>query len=188
MRKLIADCAIHAYPGMVAVVTSRHEGVNNVMASGWHTYIGSSPGMYGISLRKETYSYGLIEKSGGFGVQFLPAHRSEWIQAVGTFSGKDVDKFQQFGIAYEDGISVDVPILLEAYLAYECKVVDIHTYGDHDWIVGEIQQTYRDDELFLDEDVPDFSKLSIPLYVGRSAYYVADDALQKKVHPFYLSN
>lgn len=26
MRTLIADSAIHAYPGMVAVVTSRYEG------------------------------------------------------------------------------------------------------------------------------------------------------------------
>ncbi|WP_235332185.1 flavin reductase [Paenibacillus terrae] len=56
--------------------------------------------------------------------------------------------FQHFEIAYEDGISVDVPVLLDAYLAYECKVVDSHTYGDHDWIVGEIQQTYRDDDSF----------------------------------------
>lgn len=82
---------------------------------------------------------------------------------------------------------MDVPVLLDAYLAYECKVVDIHTYGDHDWIVGEIQQTYRDDELFLDEGIPEFSKLHIPLYVGRSTYFVADDTLQKKVHPFYLN-
>ncbi|WP_431087808.1 hypothetical protein [Paenibacillus sp. 8b26] len=89
MRTLIADPAIHAYPGMVAVVTSRHDGVQNIMSSGWHTYIGSSPGMYGISLRKETY--------------------------------------------------------------------------------------------------PDISKLDIPLYVGRSTYFVADDTLQKKVHPFYLN-
>ncbi|WP_226001296.1 flavin reductase family protein [Paenibacillus sp. BJ-4] len=186
MRTLIADPVIHAYPGMVAVVTSCHNGMKNVMASGWHTYIGSSPGMYGISLRKETYSHGLIEKSGGFGVQFLPAHRSELIQAVGTFSGRDIDKFQHFEIAYEDGVTVDVPILLDAYLAYECKVVDIHTFGDHDWIVGEIKQAYRDDELFLDEGTPEFSKLHIPLYVGRSTYLVADNTLQKKVHPFYL--
>lgn len=72
MRTLIADPAIHAYPGMVAVVTSRHNGVQNVMASGWHTYIGSSPGMYGISLRKETYSYGLIEKVEASVFNFCP--------------------------------------------------------------------------------------------------------------------
>lgn len=55
MRQPIEEPIFYSYPGMVAVVTSRHEGVQNVMASGWHTYIGSSPGVYGISfVRKHT--------------------------------------------------------------------------------------------------------------------------------------
>lgn len=78
MLQSIEEPKFYSYPGMVAVVTSRHEGVQNVMASGWHTYIGSSPGVYGISfVRKHTpmnssrrvaYSvfifYPLIDRSG----------------------------------------------------------------------------------------------------------------------------
>jgi len=31
-----------------------------------------------------------------------------------------------------------VPVLKDAYAAYECKLVDSKPYGDHLWIVGEI--------------------------------------------------
>ncbi|PIH61386.1 flavin reductase family protein [Paenibacillus sp. LK1] len=186
MRKPIDEPMFYSYPGMVAVVTSRHKGIQNVMASGWHTYIGSSPGIYGISLRKETYSYELIEQSGVFGVHFLPGHHSEWIQAAGTFSGRDTDKFSKFGITYEEGIKVNVPILTEAYFAYECKVIDIKTYGDHEWIAGEVVQRYQDPEYFLENGMVNLDKLQIPMYVGRSSYRILDGSAKEKVHPFYL--
>ena len=46
MRAPIDEPIWYAYPGMVAVVTAQYEGEKNAMSSGWHTYIGSSPGMY----------------------------------------------------------------------------------------------------------------------------------------------
>ncbi|WP_042161006.1 flavin reductase family protein [Paenibacillus gorillae] len=187
MRVPINEEIMHTYPGMVAIVTSRFNGQQNVMASGWHTYIGSSPGIYGISLRKETYSYSLIEQSGVFGVHFLPASSSEVIQAVGTFSGRDIDKFNKFNIRYEEGLKVDVPVLSDAYFAYECKVMNITTYGDHEWIAGEILQRYQDKDCFLEDGLPDFAKLEIPLYLGRSTYRTLDQHSEVKTHPLYIN-
>nr|WP_145402861.1 flavin reductase family protein [Paenibacillus xylanexedens] len=186
MHKPIDEPIFYSYPGMVAIVTSRDGDRHNVMASGWHTYIGSSPGVYGISLRKETYSYQLIEQSGVFGVHFLPAQRSEWIQAAGTFSGKDTDKFSRFGITYSNGLKVDVPVLDDAYFAYECKVIDITTYGDHEWIAGEVMQRYQDEYYFLENGMVDLEKLKIPMYTGRSSYRILDADATEKVHPFHL--
>ncbi|RXZ83163.1 flavin reductase [Paenibacillaceae bacterium] len=186
MRLPISEPLFYSYPGMVAVVTSRFNGKQNVMASGWHTYIGSSPGVYGISLRKETYTYPLIEQSGVFGVHFLPARCSEMIQAVGTYSGQDIDKFEKFNIAYEEGLKADIPVLTDAYFAYECKTMQITTFGDHEWIAGEILQCYQDGECFLNNGLPDFSKLAIPLYIGRSTYRTLDQHAVEKNHPFYL--
>nr|WP_245233318.1 hypothetical protein [Paenibacillus maysiensis] len=51
MRTLIADPAIHAYPGMVAVVTSRHNGVQNVMASGSTYFVADD------TLQKKVYPF-----------------------------------------------------------------------------------------------------------------------------------
>ncbi|WP_337442936.1 hypothetical protein [Alkalibacillus haloalkaliphilus] len=49
-------------------------------------------------------------------------------------------------------------------------MIDVNKYGDHDWFVGDITQFYRDDDMFLDNGLPDDEKLTIPLYLGRSTY------------------
>ncbi|MFJ7649169.1 flavin reductase family protein [Lysinibacillus sp. NPDC097279] len=185
MRKPVDRPVWYAYPGMVAVVTTQHNGEKNVMASGWHTYIGSSPSMYGISLRKETHTYKLIEKSGVFAINFLPGHCSELIQAVGTRSGVDIDKFKEFNISYEQGIKADVPILTEAYFAYECRVHSIATLADHEWIAGEVLQRYIDQDLFLENGLPNLDKLDIPLYIGRSNYRILNSDAEEHHHAFY---
>jgi flavin reductase (DIM6/NTAB) family NADH-FMN oxidoreductase RutF len=173
---------IYTYPGLVAIVTSRSEGQQNIMAAAWHTYLGMDPATYGVSIGRARHTFKLIEKSGVFAVHFLPAELSEWIQLVGTTSGKDTDKFKAFGISYEDGLIVDVPILKDAYFAYECRVTDMRTHGDHELFSGEIVQTYRDDEKFKANQIPDLAKIQIPLYFGRSTYLIADDTAKVKKH------
>ena len=61
-------------------------------------------------------------------------------------------------------------------------MVDVQTYGDHDWFVGDITQFYRDDELFLENGLPDLERLEIPLYLGRSTYAVLDSDVRHKKH------
>jgi flavin reductase (DIM6/NTAB) family NADH-FMN oxidoreductase RutF len=51
--------------------------------------------------------------------------------------------------------------------------MDQRTYGDHDWFVGEMTGFYKDEELFQESGLPQWEKLSIPLYVGRSQYMMA---------------
>ncbi|WP_047154676.1 flavin reductase family protein [Aneurinibacillus tyrosinisolvens] len=182
MRTPTDKSLIYTYPGLVAIVTSRSEGKQNIMAAAWHTYLGMEPPTYGVSIGRARYTFQLIEKSGVFAVNFLPAHLSEWIQLIGTTSGRDIDKFEAFRISYEDGLKVDVPILKDAYFAYECKVTDVRTHGDHELFSGEILQTYKDAELFKENQIPDLSKLQIPLYFGRAAYLIADDTAKVKKH------
>jgi len=186
MRTPINESIWYAYPGMIAVITARHNEKQNIMAIGWHTYIATD--MYGISIDKTAHTYDMIEKSGVFGVHFLPAHCSELIQNIGTTSGSDIDKFQTFNISYEDGLKADIPVLTDAYFAYECEVKSITTVADAQWIVGEVIQRYQDKELFIYNGMPDLAKLEIPLYIGRSKYRVLNDKALEKNHPSYLDN
>jgi flavin reductase (DIM6/NTAB) family NADH-FMN oxidoreductase RutF len=182
MRKPTERPVMHSYPGMVAVVTARWQQQQNVMAAGWHSYISIDPPIYGIAVAEARHTHHLIERSGSFGVHFLPASKSEWIQYVGVSSGAQEDKFASHGIGFEQGLTIDVPILNDAYVAYECQVLDKQTYGDHDWFVGAITQFYRDDELFLENNLPDLGRLEIPLYLGRSTYAVLDADVEFKHH------
>ncbi|MFZ3577309.1 flavin reductase family protein [Virgibacillus sp. DJP39] len=170
MRKPTSKTVMHSYPGMVALVTVSYKGKINIMAAGWHSYISHNPPIYGVAIGRERYTYNLVKKAGCFAINFLTSKEAQFIQETGVYSGSTLDKFANGQMLYDTGISIDAPILRDAYVAYECKTIDINSYGDHDWFVGEITQCYRDDDLFLENGLPDFDKLEIPLYLGRSKY------------------
>lgn len=173
---------MHSYPGMVAIVTARWNGKQNVMAAGWHSFVSIHPPIYGVAIARERYTHHLVKGSGVFGVQFLPAQRTEWIQQAGVWSGEEMDKYAAINMTFDQALTIDVPLLTDAYIAYECRVLDVQTYGDHDWFVGAIVQGHRDDDLFLPNGLPDFERLQIPLYLGRSEYAVLDSAVGRKRH------
>ncbi len=175
MRKATAKTVMHSYPGMVALVTVTYNGKSNIMAAGWHSYISFDPPMYGVAIGRERYTFNLVKDAGEFAINFVPYEKAAFIQETGVYTGENLDKFGHGKISYDNGVTINAPILHDAYVAYECKTVDINTYGDHDWFVGDITQCYRDDDLFLENGLPDFSKLDIPLYLGRSTYAKLDN-------------
>jgi hypothetical protein len=65
--------------------------------------------------------------------------------------------------------------------------LSITSFGDHEWIAGEIVQRYRDEQCFLENGLPDFSKLEIPLYAGQSTYKILNHESPEKNHPLYLN-
>ncbi|PKR77232.1 flavin oxidoreductase [Halalkalibacillus sediminis] len=170
MRKPTDRTVMHSYPGMVAIVTANYNGENNVMAAGWHSYISFEPPIYGVAIGRERHTYELIKQSGEFGIHFLPYEHAEFIQQTGVYTGKDTNKFLLGNMEYEKGMTIDAPILKDAYVAYECKVIDVNSYGDHDWFVGDITKFYRDETKFMENGLPDDEALKIPLYLGRSEY------------------
>lgn len=175
MRKATSKTVMHSYPGMVALVTVTYNGKSNIMAAGWHSYISFEPPMYGVAIGRQRYTYELVKNAEGFAINFVPYNKAAFIQETGVYTGEKLDKFVHGQMQYESGITIDAPILHDAYVAYECKTIDVNTYGDHDWFIADITQFYRDDALFLENGLPDFDKLEIPLYLGRSKYTRLDN-------------
>lgn len=182
MIQRVNQTVMHSYPGMVALVSVSHKGEHNIMAAGWHTYISYDPPIYGVAIGRERHSYQLVKEAGKFAINFVPFEKAELIQQAGVYSGSEHDKFEKSNIRFHHGSVTNSPVLKDAYIAYECEVIDRHTYGDHDWFVANIVRFYRDDEKFLANGLPDFEKLSIPLYIGRSTYAKVDKDTQFVTH------
>ncbi|TLS37487.1 flavin reductase family protein [Pseudalkalibacillus caeni] len=175
MLKKTEKIVMHSYPGMVAIVTAKLGSERNVMAAGWHSYISYEPAIYGVAIAEERFTHRLVKGSGEFVINFLPAEMAEVIQFSGTESGSAVDKFQELNLKTLEAETVGAPVLKDAYVAYECKVMDFNRYGDHDWIVGKISMFHKDMDRFQGNGLPDWDKLHIPLYLGRSQYLIADN-------------
>jgi flavin reductase (DIM6/NTAB) family NADH-FMN oxidoreductase RutF len=182
MIKAINHTVMHSYPGMVAIVTVSHNGEENVMAAGWHTYISYEPPIYGVAIGRERHTHQLLKDAGKFAINFLPFEKANFIQQAGMYSGSNTNKFEKGNMQFDNGVATQSPILKDAYVAYECEVIDCQSYGDHDWFVGNIVQFYRDNDKFLDNGLPDFDQLAIPLYIGRSTYASVDKNSPLVVH------
>jgi len=162
----------HHYPRVATIVTVHARGKDNAMAVAWHSSISFDPPLYGISISPKRFTYELILEAKEFGVNFMAMDKAELIASVGGISGREVDKFRRFGIAKEKPLKTSVPILKEAYAAYECKLVDHKVYGDHIWVVGQILASHFDEELFTREQVLDLKRVSPALYLGAELYTI----------------
>lgn len=162
------------YPRVAAILTASARGKKNAMAVAWHSSVSSKPPLYGVSIAPKRFTYQLILESKEFGINFVPFEAAELVASVGGSGGGEVDKFQKFGIAEERPLKIGVPILKDAYAAYECKLVDNKTYGDHVWVVGEIVAVHFADDAFTVKGVLDLGKLRPALYLGAELYATAD--------------
>ena len=161
------------FPGIAVVVTAQAKGKDNAMAVAWHAPISLKPPLYGVSIAPRRFTYQLIAESKEFGVNFLPFTKAELIASVGGSDGSEVDKFQRFNIAKDKPVKTEVPLLKDAYAAYECKLVDDNLCGDHRWLVGEIVAVHLLREAFTPEETLDLAKVSPILYLGHELYTTA---------------
>ncbi|MBI4287897.1 MAG: flavin reductase [Chloroflexi bacterium] len=169
------------YPRSPAVVTMHARGRDNAIACGAYCHISEEPPLYGIAIGPERFSHGLIAESGEFAINFLPIESAELILAVGDVSGRDVDKFTRFNIATEKPVKISAPVLADAYVAYECKVVDRFTIGDHSWFVGKILAAHYREEVFGEKMALDLNKISPALYTKRTLFLTADKSSLRRV-------
>jgi len=173
MAKVISEgigAFSQCFPRLTVIVTAQAKGRDNAMAVAWHTPISFNPPLYGISISPKRFTYQLIVDGKEFGVNFLPFDRAELVASVGGSKGQQIDKFRKFNIATDKSVKTAVPILKDAYAAYECRLVDDRGYGDHRLLVGEIVAVHLVTEAFAPEEVLDLDKVSPILYLGQELY------------------
>jgi flavin reductase (DIM6/NTAB) family NADH-FMN oxidoreductase RutF len=179
MLKVVAEDAgkfFQHYPRAATIVTANHEGRKNAMAVAWHCSLSFEPPRYGIAVSPKRSTYNMIIEGGQFGINFMPYDTATKVAAVGGSSGLLTDKFTEFGLMEDSALKLDVPILKDAYAAYECKVIDTHVFGDHAWIVGDILAVHVDESLLMDSGILDMNAVLPALYLGGETYCTVDAA------------
>ncbi len=96
----------------------------NAMTIGWLQVgtIWSRPVAH-VLVRPSRYTHGCIERSGAFTVNVPVGTMDEELRVCGTRSGRDLDKFRELGLRTGPATAVEVPLLLDCSVAYECRVV-----------------------------------------------------------------
>jgi len=164
----------HHYPKVAVIVTASARGRDDAMTAAWHSSISLKPPLYGIAIASKRFTYQLITESREFGINFILSENASLAAAIGGTSGQQIDKFERFNIQKEKPLKTTAPILKDSYAAYECKLVDSKSYGDHIWIVGEIVAVHFLEEAFTPAEVLNLDKIKPLLYLG-SDFYASTD-------------
>ena len=173
MDKVISDSIgafYHHYPRVAAVVTAHAGDRDNAMTAAWHTPVSFKPPLYGVAVLPTRFTYELIAESRQFGINFLPDTKADLVAAIGGSKGSEIDKFQIFKIVRDNPEKIAVPILKDAYAAYECQLVDDRPYGDHRLLVGEVTAVHYLGEAFMEDGTLDLEKVNPVLYMGSEHY------------------
>ena len=169
------------YPRLTVIVTSHAKEKDNAMTVAWHSPISIKPPLYGIAITSNRSTYELIMESKEFGINFLTFESAELMASVGGSKGRDLDKFEKFHIAKDKALKTNVPLLKDAYLTYECKLIDHKAYGDHEWLVGEIIAAHIQEEAFNLEGVLDVARFNPALYLSGEFYLTTSKDTLKRL-------
>lgn len=131
-------------PTMVSCGTLEHP---NIITVAWTGIINSNPPMTYISLRPERFSHPIISQSGEFVINLTNKVLVRAADVCGVKSGRDMNKFEALSLTPAPASTVSAPLIGEAPISFECKVVDVKQLGSHDMFLAKITAVQVDDSL-----------------------------------------
>jgi len=149
MAKIMIKPFRPIYPSPAGLVTSVDaQGRPNVITLGEIFNLSvRKPVIVGIAIAKPRYSHELISATREFVVNLPTADLAAAVDRCGTVSGRDTDKFAEFGLTPLPANKVSPPLIAECPVNVECRVLSIQEIGDHDLFAGEVLAVHADEEV-----------------------------------------
>ncbi len=134
----------------------------------WFSQFNEDPPIFAVAIKKKRYTYTLIKETGDFSMNIPTKRCLKEADLVGTSTGRTIDKFKEYGLTPLPGKFIKAPLVGECPINIELKVIDEIVFPDHSMIIGEVLDTWIEEDLLKRGDkVLDIQKLS-PIIVNYS--------------------
>jgi flavin reductase (DIM6/NTAB) family NADH-FMN oxidoreductase RutF len=136
-------------PGPVVMLTTAHMGRGktrraNVMTMSWHMMVEFEPPLIACVVSSVGHSFAALKASREC-VIALPARKlAPKVVKVGNTSGRDIDKFEAFGLTQRPATQVCAPLIAECFANLECRVVDTRLVNSYNLFILEVLAAWRD--------------------------------------------
>jgi flavin reductase (DIM6/NTAB) family NADH-FMN oxidoreductase RutF len=155
----------------------------NIITIAWTGTICSDPPMCYISVRPERHSHALLDRTREFVINLTTqklAFATDW---CGVRSGRNFHKFEEMHLTPGPASKVRAPIIEEAPINIECRVVEIKRLGTHDMFIAEVVNV-KADEQYIKPRTGAFDLAGAePLVFAHGGYY----GLGRKIGKFGFS-
>ena len=117
--------------GVTIITTLDASGTPQAVTATAFSSVSLSPPLCLVCIAKRTRTYQPLLLKGSFAVNILRAEQ-EWLST--RFASSPIDRFKS--VAWEPGAVTGCPIIAGALVSLECRVVEVHSGGDHDIFLG----------------------------------------------------
>ncbi len=136
------------YPMPAILVGAKVNEKPNFMTAAWCGIAAYKPPAISVALHKDRYTLKGIKENGAFSANVPSSDMVKKADFCGIYSGKNKDKSQIFKSFY--GELKTAPLIEECPVNLECKAVHYLDLGSHTLVVGEIVETYMNQECLRD--------------------------------------
>ena len=133
-------------PGPVVLVTTANKGRANVMTMSWHMAMEFVPPLIGCIISSDDYSFEALCATGECVIAIPTVEMMKKTVDIGNCSGRDVDKFEEFGLTPLPAGKVKAPLLGECLANIECRVFDGSMADKYGLFVLEAVKAWIDPE------------------------------------------
>jgi flavin reductase (DIM6/NTAB) family NADH-FMN oxidoreductase RutF len=131
-------------PGPVVLLTTTRRGRANVMTMSWHMMVEFEPPLVACVVSDANYSFTALRASGEC-VIAIPARKlMAKVVKVGNCSGRDIDKFEAFGLTPAPAERVVPPLVIECFANLECKVTNTRLVNKYNLFILEVLKAWID--------------------------------------------
>ena len=135
--------------GPVTLVSSRAGLRTDVMAAAWATPLDFDPPKVTVVIDRSTLTRELVEASREFALNIPPRRLADATLGVGSVSGRQSDKWSEFGLAAMPASRIGAPLVAECIAWLECRLLDEQAVEQrHDLFVAEVVAASADDRVF----------------------------------------
>lgn len=154
------------YPIPAVMVSCGRAGERpNILTIAWTGTVCSTPPMVSISVQKIRYSHAILKETGEFVINLVPASLTAAADGCGVLSGRNVDKFERFGLTPEpcDKLSA-APAIAECPVNLECRVTQVLELGSHDMFLATVEAVRVRKDLLDEKGKLDLKKADLMVY------------------------
>jgi flavin reductase (DIM6/NTAB) family NADH-FMN oxidoreductase RutF len=139
------------YPMPAVLVGAQVKGRPNFMTAAWSSIVASTPPAISAAVRPVRYTLAGISANGTFSINIPSADLVGKVDYCGIYSGHKVDKSQIFKVVY--GKLKTAPLIQECPVNLACQVIQSIELGSHILFIGEIVETYVNEDCLTDDKV-----------------------------------
>lgn len=150
----------YSYPCPVLMIGTYDEnGEPDVMNAAWGGLCLSVPPKIAVNIAaaRKTFKNIMINKE--FTISPATEDTFEIADYFGIESGNNADKITKAGVHVSKAENINAPLIEEFPMTLECKVDDIHIFGERTRVQGLIVNVSADESILGDDGLPDHKKL-----------------------------